>query len=623
LRRKATPVTSEDAVTLAYVHPDEVAHSWHASLIELIGWDFGHEGRIMRGGRLAVKYGSGGLVAARNEAAARFLEECTDSEWLFWIDTDMGFAPDTIDRLVEVADPVTRPIVGGLCFAQKETAPDGLGGFHCEPRVTVFDFIQTEQHVGFVSRTRYPINTVVQCAGTGAACILIHRSVFQRIADEFGPIWYERIPNPKTGKLFGEDLSFCLRAQAVNIPLFVHTGVKTSHLKRLWLQEQDYWSFAVAPPATERTAVLVPGGVFDRAAELVSSVRATTSLATVYAVVGPDEDEAERAWKEAGADLIIGDGFASDAQRINAGFAATSEPWVFVAREHASFHPGWLDHVQGIAEDRYAVVGTNDLVTDRSTAGHYSDNLLIRRSYVLERGASWGEPGVVCHKGYSSLGFVFEEIVTAAKQRDVWAMALGARVEGVRGAELERSDADEALFAERMAAVSPQVDAFQAAADVLDAAGVTWWISDGAVLGHVREGGFLSTDPDVDLGFWAEDLESVGRAFIEARWWRLPANDFKLMRDRVSVDLHAHERDGERVFFLLGGDKYRYVFPAHVFDKFTIAEFHGRQVRIPCPAEDYLVAHYGPDWKTPKKSWRWDADPPCLERTSERDRPAG
>ena len=32
----------------------------------------------------------------------------------------MGFAPDTINRLLEAADPVERPVVGGLCFTQRE-----------------------------------------------------------------------------------------------------------------------------------------------------------------------------------------------------------------------------------------------------------------------------------------------------------------------------------------------------------------------------------------------------------------------------------------------------------------------------------------------------------------------
>lgn len=603
---------SDGAVTLAYVHPNDVTHSWHSSMIEMIGWDFGHEGRILEGGRLALKHGAGGLVAARNEAIAKFLSQCTNSDWMFWIDTDMGFAPDTVDRLIEVADPQKRPIVGGLCFAQKETTGDGLGGYRCEPRVTIFDWVQNEESAGFMGRTRYPANSVIQCSGTGAACILIHRSVLQRIADEFGPIWYDRLPNPVTGRMFGEDLSFCIRAQALSIPLFVHTGVKTTHMKSLWLQEADYWSFAVAPPATEATAVLVPATADIDVELFCESLRSSTGLATVYAVACDGDGEAVQTWKRHGAEILTGPGCGSFAERMNLGYRETAEPWITMVGDAARFHPGWLDHAQAMAADQYHVVGTNDLASQRVVAGHHSANLLIRRTYVEQRGASWDGPGVLAHEGYGRW-CVDAEIVTVAKQRDAWSMALGSHVE--RASPDEEPDAayeaDEKLFEQRLSEPrDPQVDAFRDAADVLDAAGVEWWISDGAVLGHVRDGGFLATDPDVDIGFWVDDLAVVEQAFAE--WRRLPSSDFKLIRDRVSVDLHAHERDGDQVFFGLGNGKYRYVFPADLFDELAEAEFCDRRVRMPSPPEKYLEVHYGWEWRTPVANWQWDADPPCL-----------
>jgi hypothetical protein len=94
--------------------------------------------------------------------------------------------------------------------------------------------------MGFAVRWEYPDNTAVRVAGTGSACILIHRSVFERIEEKFGPIWYDRVPNPSTAQVVSEDLAFCMRAGALDIPVHVHTGVKTSHQKALWLSEDDY-----------------------------------------------------------------------------------------------------------------------------------------------------------------------------------------------------------------------------------------------------------------------------------------------------------------------------------------------------------------------------------------------
>jgi len=61
-------------------------------------------------------------------------------------------------------------------------------------------------------------------------------------------------------------------------------------------------------------------------------------------------------------------------------------------------------------------------------AGDHATHMLIRRSYIEEQGASWDGPGIVCHEGYRHW-YVDDEIVTAAKLRGEWAMALGSFVE--------------------------------------------------------------------------------------------------------------------------------------------------------------------------------------------------
>lgn len=423
-------MSTSDAVTIAYVHSNEVAHSWHMSLFELVAWDMAHEARVLRGGWLAMRYGTDGLPAARNDAVEQFLET-KDSEWLLWVDTDMGFAPDTVDRLMAVADPVERPIVGALCFAQRELTSDSMGGYRCAPRPTIFDWVEKDGQQGFQGRTVYPINGLVRCAGTGSACILIHRSVFERIRNEHGPIWYKRAVNRTTGQLVGEDLSFCMRAVAAGVPIYVHTGVRTTHLKNVWLQEQDYWTHAAPPSATERVAVVVP--VMQRpnnAKPFMTSLRASTGLATVYAIADPGDTDTIDAWKSEQAIVITttGESPGTFAEKVNIGYRGTDHPWLFITGDDVRFQPGWLDHAQAIAGTDHHVIGTNDLANPRVMAGEHATHLLIRRAYVEDQGASWDGPDVVAHEGYGHW-YVDDEIVLAAKQRGVWAMALGAHVE--------------------------------------------------------------------------------------------------------------------------------------------------------------------------------------------------
>ena len=165
------------------------------------------------------------------------------------------------------------------------------------------------------------------------------------------------------------------------------------------------------------------------AAPFMESLRASgADLAHVYAVANPGPDE--KAWLDAGASVIgwAGPSPGTFAQRVNYGYKVTKEPWLLLTGDDVRFHPGWLDQAQYAARDGAAVVGTNDMHNPRSLAGDHSPHPLIRRSYVNEQGASWDGPKVVAHEGYRHW-FVDDEIVTAAKQRDTWAMANHAKIE--------------------------------------------------------------------------------------------------------------------------------------------------------------------------------------------------
>jgi hypothetical protein len=238
-------MTEADAVVAAYVHGNEVAASWHHAILEVLADDLAGDQRLYRGGWIAMHAGTNGLTEARNETARTFLAEHR-ADWLWLTDTDMGFAPDTLTRLMEAADPVERPIVGALCFSQREIEGDGKGGYRTAATPTIYDWATIDGRQGFAVRWDYARDDVVRCGGTGMACILIHRSVFEKIEDAHGPVWYDRVPNTSTGQLLGEDLSFCLRAGALNIPVHIHTGVKCTHLKPIWLAEGDYMTQRVA-----------------------------------------------------------------------------------------------------------------------------------------------------------------------------------------------------------------------------------------------------------------------------------------------------------------------------------------------------------------------------------------
>jgi hypothetical protein len=421
-----------DTVLVAYLHPNVVSHSFSDSLMRLVAYDLANEGRVIRsGGPVMFRCGPGGLVEARNDVVRHFLD-ATECDWLWLVDSDMGFAPDTVDRLVEAADPKERPVVGGLCFGLRETGPDGMQGWNTQPFPTIYDWARKpDGEFGFHIRREYPVGALVRAAGTGAACLLIHRSVLQKIRQESGDVWFERVLYA-SGKKVAEDLSFCYRVNTVGASVHVHTGVKTTHHKAVWVSELDYWRSHPVPPATDEVAVIVP--VMRRpqnAAPFMASLRASTGLATAYAVADRDDPETIKAWTDAGAEVveIVGDKPGTFAEKVNAAYFVSIEPWLFLVGDDVRFHPGWLDHAQHVARTQNAsVVGTNDLSNPRVMAGDHATHLLVSRSYVDEQGASWDGPKLVCHEGYRHW-FVDDEVVTVAKQRGTWAMALGSHVE--------------------------------------------------------------------------------------------------------------------------------------------------------------------------------------------------
>lgn len=235
----------QGTVAVAYLDPGKWSASFGQSLVALyLGDAFGSQRIVPNGTELRQYCSTEGIVAGRNSVAAAFLDNTT-CEWLFMVDSDMGFDPDTVDRLIKSADKYTRPIVGGLCFALDR---DGSGPLHTERfrlKPTVYAYVELENEVGFTPIYDYPRDQMVRVGGTGAACVLIHRRALDKLRTLHGDTWFNKLTHP-TGlrggpRSFSEDLSFCLRATAADLPVWIDTSVKTSHHKGgIYLDEAEY-----------------------------------------------------------------------------------------------------------------------------------------------------------------------------------------------------------------------------------------------------------------------------------------------------------------------------------------------------------------------------------------------
>jgi GT2 family glycosyltransferase len=181
------------------------------------------------------------IASNRNMACKTFLEE-TDAGWLLFVDSDMGWSEDAVEALLAVADPAERPVVGALCFGMRKEEVDGKGGFRSVPFPTLFDWklAAGAERPGFQLRYDYTPDTVTQVSATGAAFLLIHRSALEKVRMAGGDVWFDRAKMYPDDEQMGEDISFCSRLGMLGIPIFVHTGVRTTHLKPMWVGEDSY-----------------------------------------------------------------------------------------------------------------------------------------------------------------------------------------------------------------------------------------------------------------------------------------------------------------------------------------------------------------------------------------------
>lgn len=220
-------------IGLYYAHPANIPAGFHTSIVKLVLADALGDRKIR-----TYAYPCGvNVTGRRNEMVRHFLS--TDAEWMLSLDDDMTFGPQLVDQLLAAADPEARPIVGGLYFRQEHR---GDGG---PPAYSPHLYAWQPDGSGLGRMLEYPANTALPVAATGAGCLMVHRSVLERMQAEVKHPWPWFAEQPYTdpngnATVYSEDLTFCLRASGLGYPIYVHTGVRLGHIKTYEITELDY-----------------------------------------------------------------------------------------------------------------------------------------------------------------------------------------------------------------------------------------------------------------------------------------------------------------------------------------------------------------------------------------------
>lgn len=228
------------------------------SLLALKSWDMENRGHLSHPGWLIAQSGTN-LPQQRNSVVRAFLD--TDSEWLWFVDTDQRFRFDILDQLIDSADPVERPILSALVMAEK-TNP-----YHrIVPACMGFSSLDPPEPREY---TTIPPDKHWKVGAVGSGCVVIHRTVLEQMRDAHSKDaqpWFKyaqfEMPNPDTGELvpdiMGEDYVFSLRAAALGHPCHVDTEIEAGHIKKRTLTSTDFWPQVPPDQIPDKTFVIIP-----------------------------------------------------------------------------------------------------------------------------------------------------------------------------------------------------------------------------------------------------------------------------------------------------------------------------------------------------------------------------
>ena len=158
-----------------------------------------------------VRFNPSSLVYdSRNALAAYAIDGNFDA--VLWIDSDMIFPPDLLEKLCADLES-GKDIVSGLCFCRRYPyAPVVLKRLELADEKPITD-----------SYTDYPEDELFRVEGCGFGVVMTKTDVLRKIAEKCRTV-FSPLPH------FGEDYSFCIRARECGYEMWCDPTVPIGHI---------------------------------------------------------------------------------------------------------------------------------------------------------------------------------------------------------------------------------------------------------------------------------------------------------------------------------------------------------------------------------------------------------
>lgn len=169
---------------------------------------------------LAMKAGSL-IYTSRNSLATMAIQ--MEADYVFWLDSDMVFPPDTLIRMLDTLKKNDLDILTGLYFRRV-------------PPYTPVLFDQLEMRTKTVcawSEFKTLPEELFEVGGCGFGCVLMDTGVFLSVQAKHGNMFAPMGNN-------GEDLAFCMRARDCGYKIYCDPSIVCGHVGYSVVDDQFY-----------------------------------------------------------------------------------------------------------------------------------------------------------------------------------------------------------------------------------------------------------------------------------------------------------------------------------------------------------------------------------------------
>ena len=167
---------------------------------------------LQRAGDTMIGFEVGSLVYnARNSLARQAIK--AEADWVLWLDSDMVFGPDLLQRMLNVCTENDIDFLTAVCFRRK-------------PPYTPCLFDRLEKFgngASFTSFMSVPEGRF-KVGGCGLAGALMSTDVLLSVSAKFAG----HIFDPMEG--FGEDVAFCWRARQCGYDIWCDSSIEMGHV---------------------------------------------------------------------------------------------------------------------------------------------------------------------------------------------------------------------------------------------------------------------------------------------------------------------------------------------------------------------------------------------------------